>query len=99
MSDLMWAGTHDGVIPPPGPSVIEMSRELRAQSRQLHERYQRAYDAADAVQADTEALRQTFETARALYELRTALHPGDGNPWADWAPGEAVQGGTAESEL
>ena len=81
MTDLMWAETHDGVISPPGPSLIAESRALRARSRQLGERYQRAYDATDALQARYEELRQIFEAARALHELRTTLHPGSGDPW------------------
>jgi hypothetical protein len=54
-----------------------------ARSREISERYQRAYDESDALDARYEELREMFETARALYELRMALHPGDGNPWRD----------------
>jgi hypothetical protein len=60
-----------------------VSRSLRARSRQLAERYQRAYDASGALEARYEELRQTFETARALCELHMALHPSDGDPWPD----------------
>jgi hypothetical protein len=81
MTDLMWADTHDGVSTPPGPLLIRVSRLLRARSRELGERYQRVYDESDALEARYEELRELFETARALYEMRMALSPGSGDPW------------------
>jgi hypothetical protein len=83
MTDLIWADARDGEITPPGPLLITKSRSVRARSREISERYQRAYDESDALEARYEELREMFETARALYELRMALHPGDGNPWRD----------------
>ena len=82
MTDLLGAKPHDGVSTPPGHFQVTVSRELRARSRQVGERHQRAYDATDALEARYEELRDLFETARALHELRTTLHPGSGDPWA-----------------
>ena len=83
MTGLMQVSTHGGGITPTGPLLIMASRSVRARSREVSERYQRAYDDSDALQARYEEAREMFETARALYELRMALHPGDDNPWRD----------------
>jgi hypothetical protein len=92
MTDLIWADARDGEITPPGPLLITMSRSVRARSREISERHQRAYDESDALEARYEELRGMFETAGAL-RAADGTAPGRRQPLARLSPGKQFKAG------